>query len=142
MKIDVVANSRCGDYWILRMFFSQLHKRTVSLVVDDGALFNPANLVLPGFYFEEAVPVLEDFERLTIHDLGHAIGNGGYAVMDVHLACGDVNGVVRFMVKTLAPARQCKQPEQEQRKAGGREAAGGRDEEDLRSRTHSQWRSS
>ena len=56
--------------------------------------------------------MLQHFKRLPIHDLGNAIGDGGYAVMNVHLARGDVDRLVGRLVKSLASASERKHREQ------------------------------
>jgi hypothetical protein len=62
--------------------------------------------------------------------------------MEIHLAGGDVYGVVLLMAKARAPRGQRKKTEQEQWWEIGSEAPDGTDEWDLKLREHSQWRSS
>ena len=46
--------------------------------------------------------MIEDLEGLAVDYRGHACRDGGYPVMEVHLAGGDVDGVVLLMMETLA----------------------------------------
>ena len=75
----------------------------IGLGVDHGPLFNPADLVLFGLHLEKAAAVLQHFQRLAVGHLGHAIGDGGHPVMQIHLARGDVDRLVMFTVKPLHP---------------------------------------
>jgi len=81
VHIEIVAqNGRCG-HGIVLMRFGQLREPVVSLAVDHGPLFNPADLVLFGFYLEKASAVLQNLERLPVHHLGHALRDRGHAVV-------------------------------------------------------------
>jgi hypothetical protein len=102
MEIKIVAQGSGGYYRVLLMKGGKLDKRVMDFPVDDGALFNPSDLVLLGFDLEEAAAMLEHFEGLAVHHLGHAIGDGGYTVMDEDLARGDVNRLRLLTVEMLA----------------------------------------
>ena len=129
------------------MLNGKLVKGLEGVAVNHGPLFNPADLVFFGLYLEEAAVVFEHFERLAVDHLGHAIGDGGYPVMEVHLTGGDVDHVVLLMVKPPASTgeREKAQGQEctEYRQRGllspdaGDEGDGG----DWRSREHSRWRS-
>jgi hypothetical protein len=47
--------------------------------------------------------MLEHFERLAVHYLGHAIGNGGNPVMEIDLPRGNVNRLLLAGMEALAP---------------------------------------
>ena len=74
----------------------------VVLGVDDGVLFDPADLVLLRLHLEKAAAVLKHFELLAVLHLGYAIGDRRHAVVQIHLPRRDVDHVVLFLVK--APA--------------------------------------
>jgi hypothetical protein len=78
-----------------------LFKRRVGLFVDYGVLLNPPDFVFAGLHFEEAPPGFENLERLSIHDLGYAIGNGGYAIVEIHLRRRHIDGLVLHFAKPV-----------------------------------------
>ena len=90
MEIKIVAQGSGGYYRVLLMKGGKLDKRVMDFPVDDGALFNPSDLVLLGFDLEEAAAMLEHFEGLAVHHLGHAIGNGGDTVVARAQSCRSV----------------------------------------------------
>ena len=97
------------------MFRAELVEGLEGLLVNDGALFNPADLVLLGLDPEEAAAVFEDFERLAVDDLGDAVADGGDAVMQVHLPGRDVDGVVMLAAEAVAGGERKEEPDEEQR---------------------------
>ena len=115
VQINVVADRSCGHDRILFVLGGELNKGIAGLGVDNGALFNPADLVLLGSDLEEAPAAFEDFELLPVHHLGHAIGDGGYPVVEVHLAGGDVHRLVPLLVKPGACAHERKKTEGQER---------------------------
>jgi hypothetical protein len=92
--------------------------------------------------------MIEHLERLPIHYLGHALGDGGDTVVEVHLARRDVDGFIFLMAEAAASrgkseeTQNCKHGQWPQRVHGSSEAAGKRNEENWSSREHSLWRSS
>jgi len=142
VQVKVVAQSGSGDNRILFVLVGKLDERVVSLAVDDGALFNPSDLVLLSLNLEKPAAVLKDFKRLSVGHFGDAIGDGGYAVMKRHLARGDVDRLMHLMLKPVASAGGNKKQQNDQRWEGGCEAPDERDDWDWRSREHGRWRSS
>ena len=102
MQIHVIAQHSGGDHGILLVLFRQLLKLVVQVAVDDRMLFDPADLILLSLHLEEAAAALEHFERLPIGHFAHAIGDGGHAVVQVHLPRGDIHGVVLLMTNATA----------------------------------------
>jgi hypothetical protein len=102
MHVEVVAEARGGGHRILFVIGGELYECLICFAVDYGAVFYPADFVFFGFYFEEAAVVIEDLEGLAVDYRGYACRDGGYPVMEVHLAGGDVDGVVLLMMETLA----------------------------------------
>jgi hypothetical protein len=86
------------------------------LGVNDGALFNPADFVLLGLDLEEAAAVLEHFQLLAVDHHAYTIGDGGYAVMKVRLADGDVDRLMQHMVETRASAGKRKKTQDQERR--------------------------
>ena len=73
MHVEIIAeNGGCGCR-VGFVFFGQLLKSVKRFAVDDGALFNPSNLILFGLYFKESPPVLQNLQSLPIRYLGHAL---------------------------------------------------------------------
>ena len=148
VEIDVVANNGGGHHNVLFMLVRKLDKQVVGFGVDDGAVFNPADLVFLGSDLEEAAAVFEYIERLAVCDLGYAIGDGGYPVVEVHLAGGDIDRLVQLTVESRAPADEREKTQGQERIERGQrrlmspdagdEGGGG----DWRSREHIRWRSS
>ena len=104
MQIDVVAENGGGDHRILFVLVGKLIEGTESFAVDHGSLFNPADLVLLGLYLQKAAAMLEYIEGLAVDHFGHAIGDSGHTVMQVHLPDGNVDGFVPLMLEARAPA--------------------------------------
>ena len=102
MHIEIVAERCSGGWRVSLMLLGELVELGMSLGIDDEALFDPADLLLIGLYLEEAASMLDDLERLPVDYLGHAIGDGGYAVVNVGLLRGDVDGLWLAMAKTAA----------------------------------------
>jgi len=148
VEINVVADHSAGHHDVLFVLVRELDKQVVGFGVDDGAVFNPADLVLLGPDLEEAAAVFQDIEGLAVGDLGHAIRDGGYSVLEVHLPGGDIDRLVQRRVEPCAAADEREkahgQISRERRQRGlvspdtGDEGDGG----DWRSREHSRWRSS
>ncbi|MGA3333838.1 MAG: hypothetical protein ABSC62_06700 [Terracidiphilus sp.] len=67
----------------------------MGLGVDHRSVFNPADLVLTRLDSKKAPAMLQDFERLPVYHLAHAVGNRGDAIVQVRFANGNVN---RFML--------------------------------------------
>jgi hypothetical protein len=99
VEIYVVAEDGGSDNGIVFVAGGKLGVRIERFCVDHCTVFNPADLVFLGLDFEEPVAAFEDYEPLAIHHFGYAIGDGGDAVVQVHLARGDVHGIVLFLVK-------------------------------------------
>ena len=114
VQIDVVAQNGGGDYRVLLMLGGNPIEGGEGLAVDHGPLFNPAGLVLLGRDFQETASVFQHLERLAVDHLGHTIGDGGHAVVQVHLPHGNVDGFVMHMAKARAPGGKRKEREQEQ----------------------------
>lgn len=60
--------------------------------------------------------MLDYFKGLAIRDLANAIGHGGHAIVKVHLAGGDIDRLMLFMVQATASGKEdqrtgCKQSE-------------------------------
>ena len=72
MHVQVVVQGCRGCHRVALVLFCQLRKGVVGLCVDDGPLFNPANLVLLSFHPEKTAVTFEHLERLPVHHLGHA----------------------------------------------------------------------
>ena len=106
MHVEIVAQSGGGGSWILLVILGELGESVVCLAVDDGAFFNPADLVLLGLYLDKAAAVFEDFKLLAVGDHGDALADGGHAVMQIHLPRGDVHAIVIFVLKALAARGQ------------------------------------
>jgi hypothetical protein len=49
-------------------------------------IFNPANFILLRFDLEETAAMLEHLKRLPVDHFSDAIGNGGHAIVKVHLS--------------------------------------------------------
>jgi len=121
------------------MFLGELDERIVCLRIDDRAVLDPAGLVLFGLHFEEAPPVLQNLERLAVHHLGYAIGDGRDPVVKIHLAGGNVHHLLLLRVKAVAAADQCRQAQSQAINHGnGSKPPELRDEEDWRMNEHSQ----
>jgi hypothetical protein len=73
MHVKVVAQGGRGDHRLLLVLIGQFSKLIAGLAVDDGALFNPADFVLFGFYPEEAASALHNFQFLPVGHLRHAV---------------------------------------------------------------------
>ena len=142
VQIKLVAQGGGGDYRVLLVKGGKLDKRGISISVDDGPLFNPAHLVLFGSHLEKAPAMIEHFQRLAVGHLGHAIGDGGYPVMEIHLAGGDVHRLVLLMAEAVASTgqRHNEQQRQQRRKCAG--APVGSNQWDWSAREQSRWRSS
>ena len=136
MQIDVVAEDGGGDHRVLFVLAAEPIEGVEGLAVDHGPLFNPADLVLFGLHLEEAAAVLEHLERLAVDHLGHAIGDGGYPVMQVHLADRNVDRLVPLMAEARASADKRKNTQQEKQGQKGFDAPDGRDERKWRLREH------
>jgi hypothetical protein len=106
VEIYVVAEDGGGDNGVVFVAGGKLGVRIESFCVDDCPVFNPTDLVLFGLDFEEPVATLEDYEPLAVHHFGDTIGDGGDAVVQVHLARGDVHGIVLFLVKARASGEE------------------------------------
>jgi hypothetical protein len=145
VEIDIVTNGGCGNDRVLLVLRGKLRKSVVRLGVDHSMFLDPANLVFLSLDLEEAAAMLQDFKLLPIDHLGHAIGYSGHTIMEVHLARGDVDRLMQFLVKTAASGKQAeKKQEQHQLKRRGQgepEALGRGNGWNLRSREHSRWRS-
>jgi hypothetical protein len=90
----------------------------VCLGVDHRMLFNPADLVFLRSNFQESPSVLEHFELLAIHHLGHAIRNRGDAIVQIHLPRGNINRLVHFLVQTVASRGEGKRAQQKPARSG------------------------
>ena len=77
-----------------------------------------ADLVFLRLHLQEPASAFEHFKGLPIHYLGYAIRDSGNAVMQVHLAGGNVNSFVLFLVKTGAAGNQGRNAQQEYRARG------------------------
>ena len=102
VKVDIVAHRGLGDNRILLVLAGELGKRAVRLAVDYGVLFDPSNLIFFGFDFEEAAAMLQDFQRLPVDHLGHAVGHCGDAVVQEHVLHGDVDRIGLWLVELAA----------------------------------------
>ena len=102
VQVNVVAQGSGGHHLVVLVLDAKLFKGLEGFAVDNRPLFNPADLLLLGSHLEEAAAVLEHFERLAVADLGHAIGNGGYAVVQIRLPRIDVDRVVALAAQTVA----------------------------------------
>ncbi len=86
--------------------------------------------------------MFKHFKLLTVRHLGHAVGDSGDPVVQVHLPGGHVDRVVLFMAEASAPASKGKKRQHQQCERRGPEAPEHTVERDWRLREHSQWRSS
>jgi hypothetical protein len=86
----------------------------IALRIDDGALFNPADFVLIRLYPQKAASVLQHFELLSVDDLADAIGNGGHAIMQVHLPGGNIDGLMLLAAQPVATCIEEKNAGQKQ----------------------------
>jgi len=102
MQINVVAQRSGGHHRVVLVLDAKLLKGLERLAVDDRTLFNPADFLFLGLYFQKAAAGLEHFQRLAVDDLGHAIRDGGHAVMQVRLPRKDVHRVVTFVAQAVA----------------------------------------
>jgi hypothetical protein len=102
VQVDVVAEAACGHHRILLVLLGELGESVVVLGVDDGALFDPANFVSSGLYAEKPAAMLENFEGFAVCDHTNAIGDGGNAVVKVHLPCGDIDSLVLLVAQAIA----------------------------------------
>ena len=57
--------------------------------------------------------MFEDFERLAVDHLGHAVGDGSHAIMQVHLPRGDIDRVVMLLAEAVASGRKRENAQQE-----------------------------
>ena len=69
----VVAQRGRRRHGIVLALCGKLHKPVVGLLVDHGALFNPADLVLFGLDLEKAPCVFQNLQRLPVHHLANAV---------------------------------------------------------------------
>jgi len=72
--------------------------------VDDGALFDPADLVLLGLHPQKAATVLEHFKGLPIDDFADAIGDGRDPIVEIHLSRRNVHHLVVRVIESFAAA--------------------------------------
>ena len=85
MQVDVVAHHAGGHHRVRLVLNAKLIKSIEGLGVDYRPLLNPSDLVLLCLHLEKAAAMLQHLQRLAIGHLGHAVGDGGHAVMQVHL---------------------------------------------------------
>src|SRR5487761_1983345 len=131
MEVNVVAQHGGGDHRIVLVELGQFSEGIVRVAVDDRVFFDPANLVFLGFYLEETTAVLQHLKLLAIVDLGYAVGDSGYPVMQIHLARGNVDGFVLLMANARTAASQREEDEGELRKCRDCRVTGGTDERQL-----------
>jgi hypothetical protein len=112
VKVDVVADGGVGDDGVFLVLSGELGEGVVGVGGEDGVLFDPADLVFLGFDAEEAAAVLEDFKLLAVDHLADAVGDGGDAVVEVHLPGGYVDGLVVLGMEALAAGSEQEQAEQ------------------------------
>ena len=72
--------------------------------------------------------MLQHFQRLAVGHLGHAIGDSGHAIMQVHLPRGDVNRVVMLLAETIAAGGEHEKAHRSQRQDRSLQAPRERDE--------------
>jgi hypothetical protein len=142
VEIYVIAKDGGGYHRVVFVAAGELSIRIECFCIDHCPLFNPAYLVFLCLDFEEPVATFEDYEPLAVYHFGNTIGDGGDAVLQIHLPGGDVHSVVLFVVESRAAAEDCKQAHKEHWCLVGSDEPMGRDDRDWRMREHSQWRSS
>ncbi len=86
------------------MCVRHLDESVVSVAIDDGTLFNPADLVLVCLHLEKSPVALQNLKRLSIHDFGHTLRNCRYPVVEIHLPRRNVDGFI-FLVAKVAASR-------------------------------------
>ncbi|HSM76247.1 MAG TPA: hypothetical protein VLT57_01410 [Bryobacteraceae bacterium] len=91
MRVEVVAESGGGDDGCVFLLGGEADESVVNLLIDDGALRDPSDLTLVSLDVEEAAVMGEDKKALSVFDFSDAIGDGGDAVAEKHLAGPDVN---------------------------------------------------
>ncbi len=106
VHVEVVAESGGGGSGVVFVRGGELNEGLAGVGVDDGALLNPADLVLLGFDLEKTAVALEDLERLAVDDFSDALRDGGDAVVEIHVARSDVDGVVFWLAETAATRDQ------------------------------------
>ena len=85
------------------MVCSQVRESVIGFRVNDGALFDPANLVFVGLDPQEPASVFQHLKRLPVDDLSHTVGYGRNAVVKIHLSGGNVDSLMPLMVQPVAP---------------------------------------
>ena len=73
MQINIVPHATGCNHRILSYAAGKMAQSLVSLGVDDGALFNPADLVFLRLHLQKATSVFENFERLPVHHFPDAV---------------------------------------------------------------------
>ena len=142
VKIDIVTQASGRNHGVLFVLGGQLRKGVVGLGIDDRPLLDPAHLVLLSFDFQEATPVLEYFELLAVRYLPYSIRNSSHAIVQIHLACGNVYHLVLLVAKPLASTGEHNNCENKQESSLSISARDREAEWDLQLRQHSQRRSS
>ncbi len=66
--------------------------------------------------------MFEHFKRLAVDHFGHAVGDGGHAIMQVHLPRGDVDRVVKLLAETVTAGRKRENAHKKQRQDRRRRA--------------------
>jgi hypothetical protein len=102
VQIHVVAEHGGGDHRILLVLIGEFLELAVEVTVDDRVLLDPADFIFLRLHLEKAASVLQNFKGLAVGHLADAIGHGGDAIVQVHLAGGDVDGLVMFVTDAAA----------------------------------------
>ena len=100
VQVDVIAYRTGGNDWILLVLCCEILESLVLGCVDNGALLDPADLVLVGLHPQTAATVLEHLKGLPIDDFADAIRDGRDTIVEIHLSRGNVH---HFMVSVIKP---------------------------------------
>jgi hypothetical protein len=141
VQVDVVAHNAAGDDRIVPVLNAELLEGLKGFFVDHGPLLDPADLVLLGLHVEEAAVALDHLERLAVDHLGHPIGDGGDAVVQVHLARAEVDLVVMLVAEAAAAGGKSNKAYQQHCRKECLRAPRERSVRDGCERKHSLWRS-
>jgi len=123
VQIAVIAQDGGPDHGVFLVAVVKGFEPGDDIGIDDGVLFDPADLALGGFDFEESTAVVEDLEPVAILDGRYAVGDGGHAVPEEGLLEEDIDdfGLLLAMEAAATAAGQ-----EHQQREDAREGAEGR----------------
>ena len=115
MQVQIIPQFSIGDDRVFGMLPGQILKLSIELVVDDGVIFQPANLAFWRAHFDEAFAAFDNFERLAVCHQRRAVGNCSHAVVKIDLTRGHVYEFVLFMMEARAASEKRRRQQQPQR---------------------------